>query len=105
MLHLLTSGGGHQSYWNSSKQGTLSSYTAFTFFVGTMAMMAAAAFFFLEMRNVPERWRTSVLVSGLITFIAAVHYYYMRDFFHRNRREPSIFPLRRLVVNRSFDVC
>ncbi|MFM7596405.1 MAG: bacteriorhodopsin-like [Flavobacteriales bacterium] len=55
--------------------------TAFTFFVGTMAMMAASAFFFFEIRNVGEKWRTSVLVSGLITFIAAVHYYYMRDFF------------------------
>ena len=53
--------------------------TAFTFFVGTMAMMAASAFFFFEIRNVGEKWRTSVLVSGIITFIAAVHYYYMRD--------------------------
>ena len=49
-------------------------YVAFTFFVGTMAMMAAAAFFFLELNNTSKEWRTSVLVSGLITFIAAVHY-------------------------------
>ena len=69
----------------------LSSYTAFTFFVGTMAMMAAAAFFFLEMRNVPEKWRTSLLVSGLITFIAAVHYYYMRDFFVSTGESPTFF--------------
>ena len=50
-------------------------YVAFTFFVGTMAMMAAAVFFFFEMSNVEKKWRTSILVSGLITFIAAVHYY------------------------------
>ena len=43
-------------------------------------MMAAAVFFFFELNNTPQKWRTSVLVSGLITFIAAVHYYYMRGY-------------------------
>jgi sensory rhodopsin len=55
-------------------------YVAFTFFIGTMAMMAASVFFFFEIGNTEKSWRTSVLVSGLITFIAAVHYYYMRDY-------------------------
>jgi len=32
------------------------------------------------LNNTPQKWRTSVLVSGLITFIAAVHYYYMRGY-------------------------
>ena len=54
-------------------------YVAFTFFIGTMAMMAASVFFFFELGNTKPEWRTSILVSGLITFIAAVHYYYMRD--------------------------
>jgi sensory rhodopsin len=53
--------------------------TGFTFWLGTMAMMAASVFFFLSMNNVDKKWRTSLLVSGLITFIAAVHYMYMRD--------------------------
>ena len=51
----------------------------FTFFIGCMAMMAASAFFFLSLNQFDKKWRTSVLVSGLITFIAAVHYWYMRD--------------------------
>ena len=51
----------------------------FTFFIGCMAMMAASAFFFLSMNQFDSKWRTSILVSGLITFIAAVHYWYMRD--------------------------
>ena len=55
-------------------------YVAFTFFIGTMAMMAASVFFFFELSNTKPEWRTSILVSGLITFIAAVHYYYMRDY-------------------------
>jgi len=66
-------------------------YVAFTFFVGTMAMMAASVFFFFELNNVPQKWRTSVLVSGLITFIAAVHYYYMRGYNLDTGQSPVFF--------------
>ena len=66
-------------------------YVGFTFFIGSMAMMAASVFFFLEMRNVEGKWRTSLLVSGLITFIAAVHYFYMRDFWAENQASPTEF--------------
>jgi len=66
-------------------------YVAFTFFVGTMAMMAAAVFFFFEMSNVDKKWRTSMLVSGLITFIAAVHYYYMRGYNLETGESPVFF--------------
>ena len=66
-------------------------YVAFTFFVGTMAMMAASVFFFFELNNVPQKWRTSVLVSGLITFIAAVHYYYMRGYNLDTGESPVFF--------------
>ena len=64
---------------------------AFTFFIGSMAMMGATAFFWLEMRNVASKWRTSLLVSGLITFIAAVHYFYMRDYFVASGESPTFF--------------
>jgi sensory rhodopsin len=90
-MTFLTTSGANQRLLELFEKGDLTSYTAFTFFVGTMAMMAAAAFFFLEMRNVSERWRTSLLVSGLITFIAAVHYYYMRDFFTDTGESPVFF--------------
>jgi sensory rhodopsin len=66
-------------------------YVAFTFFIGTMAMMAAAVFFFMEVGNTNPVWRTSVLVSGLITFIAAVHYYYMRSYSIDTGTSPTFF--------------
>ncbi len=56
-------------------------YVGFTFFIGFMAMFAASIFFFFERGNVAGKWKTSLLVSGLITMIAAVHYYYMRDLY------------------------
>ena len=70
---------------------SLNSIVAFTFFVGTMAMMAATAFFWLEMRTVGDKWRTSLLISGLITFIAAVHYYYMRGHYMETMTSPTFF--------------
>lgn len=66
-------------------------YVGFTFFVGCMAMMAASAFFFLSMNNFDKKWKTSILVSGLITFIAAVHYWYMRDYWASNAESPTFF--------------
>ena len=56
-------------------------YVAFTFFIGFMAMFAATVFFFVERKSVDKKWQMSLLVSGLITGIAAVHYYYMRDYY------------------------
>ncbi len=53
----------------------------FTFFTGYMSMFAASVFFFFERSQVDGKWKTSLLVSGLITMIAAVHYYYMRGYY------------------------
>lgn len=61
---------------------------AFTFFTGYMAMLAASVFFFFERGQVDGKWKTSLLVSGLITGIAAVHYYYMRDYYASTGKTP-----------------
>lgn len=63
----------------------------FTFFTGYMSMFAASVFFFFEMGNVEGKWKTSLLVSGLITMIAAVHYYYMRDYYLATGDSPTEF--------------
>ena len=62
---------------------------AFTFFTGYMAMFAASVFFFFERSTVSDKWKTSLLVSGLITGIAAVHYYYMRDYYTATGENPT----------------
>lgn len=66
-------------------------YVGFTFFVGCMAMMAASAFFFFSMNDFDRKWKTSILVSGIITFIAAVHYWYMRDYWATVGESPTFF--------------
>ncbi len=64
---------------------------AITFFIGYMAMFASAVFFFMERSQVDGKWKLSLLVSGLITGIAAVHYFYMRDFYLTTGESPTAF--------------
>ncbi len=66
-------------------------YVGFTFFISSMAMMAATVFFFFQFSQVEGKWRDSMLIAGLITFIAAVHYFYMRDFWAENGTSPTEF--------------
>jgi sensory rhodopsin len=65
-------------------------YVGFTFFTGYMAMMAATVFFLLERGRVSDAWKSSLLVSGLITGIAAVHYFYMRDYWMATGQSPVV---------------
>jgi len=62
---------------------------AFTFFTGYMAMLAASLFFIFERQRVDGKWKLSLLVSALITFIAAVHYFYMRDVYIATGENPT----------------
>jgi sensory rhodopsin len=62
---------------------------AFTFFTGYMAMLATSVFFFAERSSVDGKWKLSLLVSALITGIAAVHYYYMRDYYLATGENPT----------------
>ena len=55
-------------------------------------MVAATAFFFFEAQSVSKHWATSVRVTGLVTLIAAVHYYYMRDVWVSTKFEsPTVY--------------
>jgi bacteriorhodopsin len=65
-------------------------FVGFTFFTGYMAMFAASIFFFFERSRVPDEWKLSLLISALITGIAAVHYYYMKDFYIETGDTPVV---------------
>ncbi|MFN4145913.1 MAG: bacteriorhodopsin-like [Runella sp.] len=66
-------------------------YIGFTFFTGYMSMLAASIFFIVERGTVADKWKTSLLVSALITFIAAVHYFYMRGVWLETQTSPTQF--------------
>ena len=62
-----------------------------SFWVISMALVAATAFFFLETQRVKAKWKTSLTVSGLVTLVAAVHYFYMRDVWVATQDTPTVF--------------
>lgn len=62
-----------------------------SFWLISMAMVAATAFFFLERDRVSGKWKTSLTVAGLVTLIAAVHYFYMRDVWVSTGETPTVY--------------
>ena len=66
-------------------------FVGISFWLISMALIASTAFFFLERDRVSAKWRTSLTVSGLVTLIAAVHYFYMRDVWVTTGSTPTVF--------------
>ena len=63
---------------------------AISFWLISMAMVAATAFFFLERDRVAAKWKTSLTVAGLVTGVAAWHYFYMRDVWVATGDSPTV---------------
>ena len=68
-----------------------SDFVGITFWIVSIAMWAATIFFFYEGMRVSAKWRTSMVVAGLITFIAAVHYNYMREYWVVVGDSPTVY--------------
>ena len=63
---------------------------AISFWLISMAMVAATAFFFLERDRVAAKWKTSLTVAGLVTGVAAWHYFYMREVWVATGDSPTV---------------
>ena len=66
-------------------------FVGISFWLISMALVASTAFFFLETQRVSAKWKTSLVVSGLVTLIAAVHYFYMRDVWVETGDTPTVY--------------
>ena len=66
-------------------------FVGISFWIVSIGMWASTIFFFYEGMRVSAKWRTSMVVAGLITFIAAVHYMYMRDFWVATGESPTVY--------------
>jgi len=62
-----------------------------SFWLISMAMVAATVFFLIERDRVSGKWKTSLTVAGLVTLIAAVHYFYMRDVWVSTGESPTVY--------------
>ena len=68
---------------------TLNQLVSFSFWVIFSAMVAATLFFYSERSRVSNEWKTSLTVMSMVTLIAAMHYYYMRDVWDLTKQSPT----------------
>tara|TARA_Y100000590_G_scaffold200556_1_gene227864 strand:- start:62 stop:829 length:768 start_codon:yes stop_codon:yes gene_type:complete len=66
-------------------------FVGISFWVISMGMLAATAFFFIERNSVALAWKTSLTVAGLITGIAFIHYMYMRGVWVDTGNTPTVY--------------
>ena len=54
-------------------------YVGVSFWIISAAMVAATYFFYVERDRAIGKWKTSLTVAAMVTGIAAIHYFYMRE--------------------------
>ena len=66
-------------------------FVGVSFWIVSVAMVAATVFFFYEGMSVKKEWRLSMTVAGLVTLVAGIHYYYMRDYWVSEQSTPIVY--------------
>jgi len=64
---------------------------AISFWIISISMVAATVFFLMESMNVSAHWKTSMNVGALVTLVAGVHYFYMREFWVQIHSSPILY--------------
>ena len=64
---------------------------AISFWIISISMVAATVFFLMEAQSVAVEWKTSMHVGALVTLVAAVHYFYMREFWVQLHSSPILY--------------
>ena len=62
-----------------------------SFWIISISMVAATVFFLMESLRVKGKWRTSLVVGALVTLVAGVHYFYMREVWVATGESPTVF--------------
>merc|ERR1712182_186784 len=64
---------------------------AISFWIISISMVASTVFFLMESMNVSAHWKTSLNCGALVTLVAAVHYFYMREFWVQIHSSPILY--------------
>jgi bacteriorhodopsin len=64
---------------------------AISFWIISIAMIAATVFFFAEAATVASHWKTTLHTGGLVTLVAGVHYMYMREYWVQVHASPIVY--------------
>jgi bacteriorhodopsin len=66
-------------------------FVGVTFWLVSIAMVASTVFFLYEGLRVKQHWRLSLLVAGLVTLVAGLHYDYLLDFGFAEQTTPIVY--------------
>jgi len=66
-------------------------HVAISFWIVSIAMVASTVFFLMESMSVGKHWKTSLNVGALVTLIAGVHYFYMREYWVQLQASPIVY--------------
>jgi len=64
---------------------------AISFWIISISMVASTVFFLMESMVVGDHWKTSINVGSLVTLVAAVHYFYMREYWIIMHTSPILY--------------
>ena len=74
-------------------------YVGVSFWIISAAMVAATFFFWVERDRAEGKWKTSLSVAAMVTGIAAIHYFYMRDVWVMTGDSPTRVQICRLAAD------
>ena len=66
-------------------------HVGISFWLISAAMLAATFFFFMERDRAVGKWKTSLSVAALVTGIAGLHYFYMREVWVETGSSPTVY--------------
>ena len=66
-------------------------YVGVSFWSISAAMVGATYFFYVERDRAIGKWKTSLTVAAMVTGIAAIHYFYMREVWVATGESPIVF--------------
>jgi len=77
----------------TSDHGFLNAHdpVAISFWIISIAMVASTVFFLMESVSIHPHWKTSMNVGALVTLIAGVHYFYMREYWITVGSSPIVY--------------
>lgn len=65
--------------------------TSISFWIISISLLATTLFLLIEKNSINKKWQLSITISILITFIASIHYYSMRNWWVQYKQNPVFY--------------
>jgi bacteriorhodopsin len=72
---------------------------------GLASMMASTIFFWLRLRGIADRYQSALVITGLVTFIAAYHYFRIFNSWVEAYKHPSVDDCEKYMKANNWEPC